>query len=47
MTVDGARVSGMYRGDFTPLLAALADKPVRTLDSREPTLEEVFLGYYR
>ena len=47
VTIDGARVSGMYRGDFTPLLAALADKPVRTLDSREPTLEEVFLGYYR
>jgi len=47
VTVEGARVSGMYRGDFTPLLAALADKPVRTLDSREPTLEEIFLGYYR
>ena len=47
VTVEGARVSGMYRGDFTPLLAALADKPVRTFDSREPTLEEIFLGYYR
>ena len=47
VSVEGARVSGMYRGDFTPLLAALADKPVRTLDSREPTLEEIFLGYYR
>jgi ABC-2 type transport system ATP-binding protein len=47
VTVEGARVSGMYRGDFTPLIAALADKPVRTLDSREPTLEEIFLGYYR
>ena len=47
VTVEGARVSGMYRGDFTPLLAALAGKPVRTLDSREPTLEEIFLGYYR
>ena len=47
VSVEGARVSGMYRGDFTPLLAALADKPVRTFDSREPTLEEIFLGYYR
>ena len=47
ISVDGARVLGMYRGDFAPLIAALSAKPVRTLDSREPTLEEIFLSYYR
>ena len=47
VTVDGTRVTGMYRGDFAPLIAALAGKPVKTLDSREPTLEEIFLSYYR
>ncbi len=47
VTVDGARVIGMYRGDFGPLIAALAGKPVKTLDSREPTLEEIFLSYYQ
>ena len=46
-TVDGTRVSGMYRGDFAPLIASLAGKPVKTLDSREPTLEEIFLSYYQ
>jgi ABC-2 type transport system ATP-binding protein len=29
-----------------PLLAALADKPVVALHSREPSLEEIFLHYY-
>jgi ABC-2 type transport system ATP-binding protein len=47
ITVDGSRVTGMYRGDFAPLITALAGKPVRTLDSREPTLEEIFLSYYQ
>ena len=46
MTVDGARVSGMYRGSFEPLMAALAAQRVVSLVSREPSLEEVFLSYY-
>src|SRR5438132_235372 len=29
-----------------PRLRAIADSPVGSLESREPTLEEVFLGYY-
>jgi ABC-2 type transport system ATP-binding protein len=33
-------------GSVAPLLAALADKPVVTLTSREPSLEEIFLRYY-
>ncbi|HEY3218038.1 MAG TPA: ABC transporter ATP-binding protein [Candidatus Limnocylindria bacterium] len=47
VAVDGTRVSGMYRGDFAVLIAALNGKPVKTLESREPSLEEIFLSYYR
>ena len=47
VTVDGARLSGMYRGSFEPLIAALAVERVVSLISREPTLEEIFLSYYR
>jgi ABC-2 type transport system ATP-binding protein len=46
LVVDGHRASGMYRGSFEHLLRAIADSPVVTLESREPTLEEVFLSYY-
>jgi ABC-2 type transport system ATP-binding protein len=44
--VEGAHVSGMYRGDVQPLLAALASQRVLSFTSREPSLEEVFLSYY-
>jgi ABC-2 type transport system ATP-binding protein len=33
-------------GSIRPLLAALAGKPVVTLTSREPSLEEIFLHHY-
>jgi ABC-2 type transport system ATP-binding protein len=33
-------------GAIAPLLAALADKPVASLISREPSLEEIFLHHY-
>jgi polyether ionophore transport system ATP-binding protein len=33
-------------GSIRPLLAALADQPVVTLTSREPSLEEIFLHHY-
>ena len=46
LSVDGGQVRGVYRGSFEPLLAALAGSAVRTFASREPSLEEVFLGYY-
>ncbi len=29
-----------------PLIAALAEHPVETLTSREPSLEEIFLHHY-
>ncbi len=47
VTVDGTRVSGLYRGSFDPLLAALAGRSVVSFVSREPSLEEIFLSYYR
>ena len=33
-------------GSIGPLIAALADHPVATLTSREPSLEEIFLHHY-
>jgi ABC-2 type transport system ATP-binding protein len=45
--VDGSRVRGNVRGGFEPLLAAIAGQGVVNLVSTEPSLEEVFLGYYR
>jgi len=45
--VEGAHVSGMYRGSFDPLLASLAGQHVVSLVSREPSLEEIFLSYYQ
>jgi ABC-2 type transport system ATP-binding protein len=35
------------RGDMGPLLRALTRLPVKILDSREPSLEEIFLIHYR
>jgi ABC-2 type transport system ATP-binding protein len=46
LTIDGRRVAGLYRGSFDELLGAIAGARVATLESREPTLEEIFLGYY-
>jgi ABC-2 type transport system ATP-binding protein len=44
--VEGGRVSGLYRGAFDPLLAAIAGQHVVSFVSREPSLEEIFLSYY-
>ena len=46
LAIDGRRATGMFRGSFDQLLRAIADSRVVSLESREPTLEEVFLGYY-
>ena len=45
--VDGRRLSLTVRGSFGPLLAALEQGQVVNLVSREPSLEETFLAYYR
>ncbi len=46
LAVDGRRVRGLFRGSFEPLMAAIADRRVTNIVSREPTLEEIFLSYY-
>jgi ABC-2 type transport system ATP-binding protein len=45
--VTDHRVTGMFRGSFEPLLVAIADRKVTKLTSREPSLEEIFLDFYR
>src|SRR5213594_1533555 len=45
--VHDHRVSGMLRGEFEPLMAVLASSRVTKFESREPSLEEIFLGFYR
>ena len=47
VAVEDHRVSGMFRGEFEPLLAALANSRVMKFESREPSLEEIFLGFYK
>ncbi|HEY8830821.1 MAG TPA: ABC transporter ATP-binding protein [Candidatus Limnocylindria bacterium] len=46
LAIDGRQATGLYRGSFDELLGAVAGSPVSSLESREPTLEEVFLSYY-
>jgi ABC-2 type transport system ATP-binding protein len=46
LSADGTRVTGMLRGPFDPLMRAIEGHSIKTLISREPTLEEVFLTYY-
>jgi ABC-2 type transport system ATP-binding protein len=45
--VDGQRVRCTVHGAFAPLLRAIASSEVVNLSSHEPSLEEVFLTYYR
>jgi ABC-2 type transport system ATP-binding protein len=47
VVVEDHRVSGMFRGDFEPLMAVLATSHVAKFESREPSLEEIFLGFYK
>ena len=46
LAIDGRHVTGLYRGSFDDLLGVIAGARVATLESREPTLEEIFLSYY-
>ena len=47
VTADGRRLSLTVAGDVDPLLKALAAHHVTDLEVSRPSLEEVFLGYYR
>jgi ABC-2 type transport system ATP-binding protein len=44
--VDAHAVQCEVSGSIRPLLAALADQPVMSMTSREPSLEEIFLHHY-
>jgi len=49
VSVAAAGVSGLHfevSGSIGPLIAALAEHPVTSLTSREPSLEEIFLHHY-
>jgi ABC-2 type transport system ATP-binding protein len=47
VVVDGNKVTCTVKGAFDPLLKALNGATVTNLVSHEPSLEEVFLTYYR
>lgn len=46
-TANDHHLELQVRGEMGPLLLALTRLPVKTLDSREPSLEEIFLVHYR
>jgi ABC-2 type transport system ATP-binding protein len=47
LTSSGANaVRAEVTGSVGPLIAALAGHPVVSLNSREPSLEEIFLHHY-
>ena len=45
--VEDHRVNLIVRGTFEPLIKAIADAHVVNVTSHEPSLEEIFLTYYR
>jgi ABC-2 type transport system ATP-binding protein len=47
LAADGRRVTAMMRGGFEPLMAMLAGHRILAFESREPSLEEIFLSYFR
>ena len=47
LAITDHRISAMVRGSFEPLMSALTGHRVVTFASREPSLEEIFLSYYR
>jgi ABC-2 type transport system ATP-binding protein len=47
VVVDGRRLTCTVHGGFDPLLAAIRGSTVNDLVSREPSLESIFLTYYR
>jgi ABC-2 type transport system ATP-binding protein len=47
LEVQDRRVRGIVRGSFEPLMRALRDSQVTSFSSHEPSLEEIFLTFYR
>jgi ABC-2 type transport system ATP-binding protein len=46
LTTENGTLRCRVSGSMAPLLAALADAGVTTIDSREPSLEELFMAQY-
>jgi ABC-2 type transport system ATP-binding protein len=44
---DGMSLFLQVEGDMDALVKALADFPVRDLETEHPSLEEIFLAYYQ
>jgi ABC-type multidrug transport system ATPase subunit len=44
--VRDRRLRGLLRGEIAPLLSAIAAERILDFESREPSLEEIFLSYY-
>jgi ABC-2 type transport system ATP-binding protein len=44
---DGTQVTLQVEGDMDGLVKALGAFPVRDLETTRPSLEEVFLAYYK
>jgi ABC-2 type transport system ATP-binding protein len=47
LVVTDHHATALLRGAVGPLIAAIADRRVTSFISREPSLEEIFLTYYR
>jgi ABC-2 type transport system ATP-binding protein len=47
LEISNRRATGLLRGSFEPLMSAIAGRRVIGFTSREPSLEEIFLTYYR
>jgi len=47
LEITDHRATALLRGTFEPLMAAIAGTRVIAFTSREPSLEEIFLTYYR
>jgi len=44
---DGNSTSFLFKGDISELLKTLADCKLRNVNITEPTLEEIFMNYYK
>ena len=44
--IDGHKKNFLYTGDMNSLIRELAGKDVTELDITDPSIEEIFMGYY-
>ncbi|MCR5799298.1 MAG: ABC transporter ATP-binding protein [Lachnospiraceae bacterium] len=46
VTADGKKSDYLYKGDMNSLIADLSGKNITQLDITDPSIEEIFMGYY-